>query len=302
MSASTSAPAAPSKGFLVQNHFWLRRLHSLSGMVPIGAFLCFHLFTNAQLALGTYQHEVNWIHSQPAVLMMEIGLIWLPIAFHAALGVWYAVSGTSYGVAKNGGWSHRAYIAQRVTGFVALAFIVLHIATLRWRWNLPGYAVPFFTHGLDPETNHVVDLATASVANALRHPLAVAIYLVGALATVYHFANGVRTFAITWGLTTSVAAMRRSALACAGLGALLTVFTLASLVGAVAHKITESEARAYGAAWDIYRTTGHILHATEVEAPTVQITTRRSGPDGKARISTYDLLLPGGERKHVTVP
>ena len=30
-----------------QNYFWIRRLHSLSGVLPIGAFVLVHLFTNA---------------------------------------------------------------------------------------------------------------------------------------------------------------------------------------------------------------------------------------------------------------
>ena len=32
--------------------FWLRKAHSLSGLVPVGAFMCFHLFENTSAAHG----------------------------------------------------------------------------------------------------------------------------------------------------------------------------------------------------------------------------------------------------------
>jgi succinate dehydrogenase / fumarate reductase cytochrome b subunit len=55
------------------------------------------------------------------------------------------------------------------------------------------------------------------------------LYAIGVLSTVFHFANGLWTLGITWGLWTSPAAMRRAnavsvvvgvVLAAAGLGAL----------------------------------------------------------------------------------
>jgi succinate dehydrogenase/fumarate reductase cytochrome b subunit len=90
------------------NHFLLRRLHSLTGVVPIGVFLISHLLTNSSVVWGsfdsrakehghagvaTFQHEVNFIHSLPFLLLIEVFGLWLPIAFHSALGVVYAMSG-----------------------------------------------------------------------------------------------------------------------------------------------------------------------------------------------------------------
>ena len=37
----------PSQPFLVRHEFAIRRLHSLSGLVPIGAYMVVHLVTNA---------------------------------------------------------------------------------------------------------------------------------------------------------------------------------------------------------------------------------------------------------------
>ncbi|PKL33611.1 MAG: hypothetical protein CVV40_00530, partial [Planctomycetes bacterium HGW-Planctomycetes-2] len=90
---------------LHRHAFLLRRLHSLSGIVPIGLFLFFHLLTNSSIVWGlsdsshhpevhagaaTYQHEVDFIHSMPALPLIEVFGLWLPIGFHAVLGVLYA--------------------------------------------------------------------------------------------------------------------------------------------------------------------------------------------------------------------
>ena len=93
--------------FLDRHYFLIRRLHSLTGVVPIGAFLFPHLTTNSSIVWGrftgydkygdagvaTFQHEVNFIHSLPALVLIELFVLWLPIAFHAGVGVWFATTG-----------------------------------------------------------------------------------------------------------------------------------------------------------------------------------------------------------------
>ncbi len=229
------APAAPTGVGLVcrNNHFLLRRLHSLSGIIPIGAFVAFHLFTNMQMLLGSFQHEVNWIHSQPALLWMEIFVLWLPIAFHAVLGLIYTFTGKPNSVAY-GYMANWRYTLQRVTGVLALIFILLHVAILRWRWNLLGWYTPFFSKGL--YDHHVVDLAHYSTSVALNQTAVLVLYIIGVLSVVYHFANGLWTAAITWGLTVSVAAQRRWGYVCAVVFVALAAFASAALVGAVTYK------------------------------------------------------------------
>ena len=128
------------------HHFLLRRLHSLSGLLPIGVFLIFHLTTNSSIlwgganaravgegfrarGVGTFQHEVGWINNMPGLLIIEITL-WASIAFHAVLGVWYARSGRA-NVARYAYMDNWRYTLQRLTGYIALFFIMYHVATLR---------------------------------------------------------------------------------------------------------------------------------------------------------------------------
>ena len=42
-----------------RRHFWLRKLHSLSGLVPIGGYLFFHLFENAGVLVSPDLFERN---------------------------------------------------------------------------------------------------------------------------------------------------------------------------------------------------------------------------------------------------
>ena len=94
-------------GFFDRHYFLLRRLHSLSGIFPIGAFLLVHLTTNASIVWGdwlnpahhghagveTFQHEVDFIYNLPALVLMEWGLLFFPIIFHSVLGMYFAFSG-----------------------------------------------------------------------------------------------------------------------------------------------------------------------------------------------------------------
>mgnify|MGYP001953741614 CR=1 FL=1 len=159
-----SATATSGGGPLAKHHFLLRRLHSLSGILPVGVFVIMHLLTNSQMIWGqatgehggsVFQHEVDFIHSLPALEIIEITL-WLSIGFHAVLGLYYTFTGKQnvkhYAYKDN--WR---YTLQRITGMIAIFFIFLHIATLRWRWDMFGWFTPFYAHGIEMEIGHYRD-------------------------------------------------------------------------------------------------------------------------------------------------
>ncbi|MGQ0627118.1 MAG: hypothetical protein ACT4PL_03350, partial [Phycisphaerales bacterium] len=56
-------------------------------------------------------------------------------------------------------------------------------------------------------------------------------YFVGVSLLVFHFANGLWTSAITWGLTVSVESQRRFGLVCAALGGGLMVAAWSAVIG-----------------------------------------------------------------------
>ncbi|MEM1212433.1 MAG: succinate dehydrogenase [Planctomycetota bacterium] len=249
--------ALAGNGLLAEHHFILRRLHSLTGIMPVGVFLMFHLFTNMQMAIAKvtgelhyFQAEVDFIHSLPALIFLEVFGLWLPIAFHAGLGIVYMLSGKNNFYSYQYGGNLR-YSLQRWTAWIALAFIFYHVTTLRWKWTYFGLIdTPFVAKGLNGEP-----LAQASTAIALQSGvfdgwLITAFYLLGGLAAVYHWSNGLWTAAITWGLTITQKAMKRWGMVCAGMGVALSLFTVAAVWGARFYEVSDQERAAIKAYLD----------------------------------------------------
>jgi succinate dehydrogenase / fumarate reductase, cytochrome b subunit len=98
--------------------FCLRKVHSLTGFVFLGYFLCIHT-RNA----GTYGSPV-----------LRLLFLYLPLLFHAVYGLYisYEMSPNllRYGWVRNG-----MYLAQRVTGLLLVPFILLHLGAVRLSWD-----------------------------------------------------------------------------------------------------------------------------------------------------------------------
>ena len=73
--------------------FLLRRLHSLSGIIPIGAFLLEHFISNAFATNGpkAYADQVKFLTGLPFVLVLETVGIYIPLLYHALYGfyIWF---------------------------------------------------------------------------------------------------------------------------------------------------------------------------------------------------------------------
>lgn len=236
---------------LDKHYFLLRRLHSLTGIVPVGIFLIFHLITNSSIIWGladakkaqyghagvaTFQHEVDFIHSMPFLLLIEIFGLWLPILFHSVLGFYYAFSGKS-NTARYAYQDNWRYTLQRISGYVGFIFIFYHVATLRWGWDflVPGgtkWSADYAASTLGAVLQGLsVEDAKADAGMTAAGFAVSAGYMLGVTLLVFHFANGLWTAAITWGLTISEAAQQRWGFVCAGLGAALMVAGWAAVIG-----------------------------------------------------------------------
>ncbi|MCA9279065.1 MAG: hypothetical protein H6815_13895 [Phycisphaeraceae bacterium] len=238
-----------SGSFFDRHYFLFRRLHSLSGILPIGVFLIAHLTTNSSLMWGKFasrgehselgvldggvayfQKEVSWINEQVPHLFLIETVLWVSILFHAVLGVYYARTGKS-NTKRYAYQDNRRYALQRFTGYFAILYIFYHVATLRWGWD---FLVPGGT-----KWSH--EFAASTLAMALRGGsdwtlagMGISLfYFLGITACVYHFANGLWTAAITWGITVSAPAQRRWGMACLGLGVVLMGMAWMSLAGAL---------------------------------------------------------------------
>ncbi|MEM1183517.1 MAG: hypothetical protein AAGI53_00800 [Planctomycetota bacterium] len=237
-------------GFLDQHYFLVRRLHSLTGIVPIGVFLMVHLVTNSSLAWGLFglrgegdglslseggvkyfQKEVTWINTQvPHLLLIEITL-WVAIGFHSILGFYYATTGkrNTERYAYQDNWR---YTLQRWSGYIGVLFIFYHVATLRWGWSFLIPDGTAWSHSFSASTLAAALQGSTEGWTAMGVAVSL-LYFVGITLLVFHFANGLWTSAITWGLTISEEAQKRWGYACGGLGAALMLAGWASLGGAL---------------------------------------------------------------------
>ena len=174
--------------------FWVRRLHSLSGILPIGGFLAFHLFENYQATRGAdaYNEMTHKLQTLPFAVAAEILIIAVPLLFHGIYGLF--VTGTaSPNPIGNRYFRNFMYTLQRVTGVIVFAFILFHYWTTR------------LVQLTDHESLNLFNQVQAAVAN----PWIYAFYIAGILSATFHLANGIWSFSIVWGITIGPQAQRR---------------------------------------------------------------------------------------------
>jgi succinate dehydrogenase / fumarate reductase cytochrome b subunit len=216
-----------------RHEFVVRRVHSLLGLIPVGAFLCVHLVTNVSILDGpkTFQARVDQIHNIGPItlLFVEWLFIFWPILLHGLIGMIIVLRGKR-NVLIYPYWENFRYTLQRWTGVIAFAFILWHVFQTRG-W-MPGQW--WMEHVTRPLGGGTFDAQNAAVtaAAAFQASLTIEIaYVVGMLASVYHFANGLWTMGITWGVWTSPNAQRWANLPCLAVGIALAVMGLGALIG-----------------------------------------------------------------------
>lgn len=195
----SEAVAAPAR----DHSFALRKLHSLSGIVPVGAFLLFHLFENLKVGLSPHSYETAirelWeLAPRPVFYLIEIFLLGVPILFHSLYGFWIWYTGRSnaaeYPYRRN--W---LYTAQRWSGLVVFAYMALHVWQLR-----------VMPEGKLALLRGAGDLTTFQQVYQAVTPLGwTAVYLVGGIAAAFHLGNGLFGFAYSWGLVVGRRAQER---------------------------------------------------------------------------------------------
>jgi succinate dehydrogenase / fumarate reductase cytochrome b subunit len=188
----TEAAAGASAATI--RHFWLRRLHSLSGIVPIGGFLAFHLYENLQATRGAdaYNEMTHKLQTVPFALALEIFVIAIPLLFHGVYGL-FITSTAKPNTISNPYLRNAMYFLQRATGVVIFAFILFHYWTTR------------LVQLQDHESLNLFSQVQAAVGN----PWIYAFYIAGILSATFHLANGIWSFSIVWGLTVGPKAQRR---------------------------------------------------------------------------------------------
>lgn len=165
--------------------FYWRRLHSLLGVVPIGIFLVQHLVVNHFAVYGeeSFNKAANFMAGLPFVILLEIFIIYLPILYHAVLGVYIAFTAKN-NVSRFGYFRNWMFKLQRWTGIITLIFIAWHVWETRVQVGLGN-----------------ADLNYSLMEGILTNPFMFWFYIIGVVSAVFHFANGLWSFCVTWGIT-----------------------------------------------------------------------------------------------------
>jgi succinate dehydrogenase / fumarate reductase, cytochrome b subunit len=190
--------------------YLLRRLHSLSGILPLTVFIGTHYWTNAH-ALGgaeSFNKAVANLHEMPYLWAAEIGIVFAPLIFHSIYGLFITME-SKPNVEAYPFYQNFAYTAQRVTGILLTLFIIFHLYETRWQqlmfeWGIGGAEVDY---------SYMAAYFSAGWVKV--------IYTIGIASVAYHVGNGLFNFAFKWGIVVSPKAQRAMIKISAGAALLL---------------------------------------------------------------------------------
>ncbi|MFC4321004.1 succinate dehydrogenase cytochrome b558 subunit [Litchfieldia salsa] len=186
--------------------FFYRRLHSLLGVIPVGIFLVQHLVVNhfATKSPEAFNEAAHFMESLPFRYLLETFIIFIPILFHAIYGLYIAFTARN-NVSKYSFFRNWMFILQRITGVITLIFITWHV----WETRIAA--------AFGAEVNYDM------MANIFASPFMIGFYLVGVISTIFHFANGLWSFGVSWGLTVSPRSQQISTYVTLGIFVALTI-------------------------------------------------------------------------------
>ncbi|MGG6431001.1 succinate dehydrogenase cytochrome b558 subunit [Anoxybacillus sp. D401a] len=194
---------------MAQNReFFYRRLHSLLGVIPVGLFLTQHLVVNhfATRGADAFNKAAAFMEQLPFRYFLEIFVIFLPLLFHAIYGLYIAFTAQN-NVSRYGYFRNWMFMLQRLTGIITLIFVVWHV----WETRIQA--------ALGAEVNYDM------MANIVANPFMLAFYIVGIVSAVFHFANGLWSFFVSWGITVTPRSQQISTYVTMG------IFVALSIVG-----------------------------------------------------------------------
>ena len=199
-----------------ESDFYLRRLHSLLGLIPVGLFVAQHLVINHFATRGeeAFNNASNFMGNLPFVLFLEWFIIYLPLMFHAFFGIYIAFTARN-NVQRYGTFRNWMFFWQRVTGVFLVVFIAWHVYETRIQKAFGA------------------DVDFDMMANILSSPFMLAFYIAGVLAATFHLSNGIWGFLVTWGITQSPRSQKIATFVALGAFVILSVIGVQALIAFV---------------------------------------------------------------------
>ncbi len=213
---------------LNRENYLLHKIHSLTGVVPVGYYMAQHLLLNTYSVAGEakFNGVLAFFDSIPSyvLLALEVVAIWVPLLFHAVYGMFIIGRAQPNFIGTKYGWSqNRMYTFQRYSGLFIFLFLIYHTTTTTGAKYLGG----------DPK---VIQFAAWHEKLTNHGYILLVVYLLGVLASSYHLGYGIWNFCIRWGITVSEKAQKQVQILAAGVTILLTVLGWAALAGFIINK------------------------------------------------------------------
>ncbi|MFC0557861.1 succinate dehydrogenase cytochrome b558 subunit [Halalkalibacter alkalisediminis] len=164
--------------------FFNRKLHSLLGVIPVGVFLIQHLVVNhfATRGASAFNQASHFMENLPFRYALEIFVIFIPLLYHAIYGLYIAFQAKN-NTARYGFFRNWMFKIQRWTGVFLVIWITWHV----WETRVAA------AFGADVNFD--------MMANIFSNPWMIAFYVLGVISATFHFANGLWSFAVSWGIT-----------------------------------------------------------------------------------------------------
>lgn len=94
--------------------FWLRKLHSLTGLIFLGYFLCVHVRGN-----GGYKDTFT-----------RLAFLLLPLLFHGLYGL-FIIYESSPNNNRYGYWRNWMFLLQRISALILVPFVIMHFMVMK---------------------------------------------------------------------------------------------------------------------------------------------------------------------------
>lgn len=190
-----------------KTYYVTRKVHSLTGIVPLGMYLMMHLFLNSFVLLGrgSFADAVTLLHRIPYLPVLEWGMIYIPLGIHAVLGL-VMIFEARYNTIKYGYSRNWWFWFQRLSAVVVLLFIAWHVWSTRVQLALGNVTTQGFYEILRAQ---------------FQDPVWLTVYVLGITAASLHFGNGLWGFLVSWGALNTRRSQKAFAGACVAFGALV---------------------------------------------------------------------------------
>ena len=211
---------------VTKENYVLHRIHSITGVMPVGYYMVQHLVLNFNAVFGAerFNNVIDFFEGlpKPFLLALEAGMIWLPLLFHAVYGIFIISRAENNYLTTKYKWSqNRMFLLQRWSGLVVFVFLIYHVVS---------------TTGYKYVTGNAEAIKYDAWSAKLHNPIWLLVYLVGILAASYHLGYGLWNFCIRWGITVAEAAQIRIQKISAVVFVALTLLGWGALVGFFLHE------------------------------------------------------------------